>query len=463
MQSELVANEAGCRRRPDADPRAAAVAGGAAGRRGALPATTCACVLVHRDRHSGLRMAAAMDHVVDGPEGIARASRERSRTSARVSVATRLEPGETLAVRQVPRLRLVEPRSLAALRDQVARPRWPQAAHGLGRAVPRTSATYLDDFWARADVEIDGDAELQQAVRFALFHVLQAGARAEQRAIPAKGLTGPGYDGHAFWDTETFVLPVLTYTAPAGGARRAALAPRHARPRRGAGARARLARAPRSRGARSAARSARRYWPAGHRGVPRQRRHRRRRASATCEATGDEEFERDVGARAARRDARLWRSLGHHDAAGRFRIDGVTGPDEYSAIADNNVYTNLMAAAEPARRGGPRARDPASAPPSSASTTEEIAAWRDAADAMVVPYDERARRRTRRASGFTDHAPWDFASTPAEQYPLLLHFPYFDLYRKQVVKQADLVLALFARGDRFTPSRRRATSPTTRR
>ena len=73
---------------------------------------------------------------------------------------------------------------------------------------------YLDDFWDRADVEIDGDAEVQQAVRFGLFHVLQAGARAENRAIPAKGLTGPGYDGHAFWDTETFVLPVLTLTAP---------------------------------------------------------------------------------------------------------------------------------------------------------------------------------------------------------------------------------------------------------
>ena len=77
---------------------------------------------------------------------------------------------------------------------------------------------YLDEFWERADVEVEGDAELQQAVRFALFHTLQAGARAEQRAIAAKGLTGPGYDGHTFWDTETFVLPVLTYTAPRAAA-----------------------------------------------------------------------------------------------------------------------------------------------------------------------------------------------------------------------------------------------------
>src|SRR5581483_7543068 len=85
---------------------------------------------------------------------------------------------------------------------------------------------YLDDFWDRADVELEGDAELQQAVRFALFHTLQAGARAERRAIPAKGLTGPGYNGHCFWDSETFVLPVLTYTVP--HAARDALRWRHA-------------------------------------------------------------------------------------------------------------------------------------------------------------------------------------------------------------------------------------------
>src|SRR5439155_3894271 len=77
-----------------------------------------------------------------------------------------------------------------------------------------------------ADVELEGDAELQQAVRFALFHTLQAGARGERRAIAAKGLTGPGYDGHCFWDTETFVLPVLTYTLP--DAARDALHWRHA-------------------------------------------------------------------------------------------------------------------------------------------------------------------------------------------------------------------------------------------
>ena len=124
-----------------------------------------------------------------------------------------LKPGQKLRVIKFVAYGWSAERSLEAVRDQV------YAAVSAARATGwdgllAEQRQYLDDFWDRADVEVDGDAEVQQAVRFALFHVLQAGARAENRAIPAKGLTGPGYDGHAFWDTETFVLPVLTLTAP---------------------------------------------------------------------------------------------------------------------------------------------------------------------------------------------------------------------------------------------------------
>ena len=108
-------------------------------------------------------------------------------------------------------------RTLPALRDQVL------AALSAARATAwdgllADQRKYLDAFRAHADVELEGDSDLQQAVRFALFQVLSAGAGAEERAIPAKGLTGTGYDGHAFWDTEAFVLPVLTHTAPAAAA-----------------------------------------------------------------------------------------------------------------------------------------------------------------------------------------------------------------------------------------------------
>ena len=78
-----------------------------------------------------------------------------------------------------------------------------------------------------------------------------------------------------------------------------------------------------------------------------------------------------------------------------------------------------------------------------------MAGWRDAAEAMYIPYDEALGVHPQ-AEGFTAHQVWDFAATTAEQYPLLLHFPYFDLYRKQVVKQADLVLAMHLRADAFT-------------
>src|SRR5581483_1982242 len=167
------------------------------------------------------------------------------------------------------------------------------------------------------------------------------------------------------------------------------------------------------------------------------------------ETTGDALFERDIGLELLAETARLWCSLGHHDAQGQFRIDGVTGPDEYSAVADNNVYTNLMAqqnllaAADTASRHPDQARD-------LGIEEEETARWRDAAEAMFIPYDDALGVHPQ-AEGFTDHRVWDFAATRPEQYPLLLHFPYFDLYRKQVVKQADLVLAMQRRGDAFTP------------
>ena len=157
-------------------------------------------------------------------------------------------------------------------------------------------------------------------------------------------------------------------------------------------------------------------------------------------ATGDVEFARSTGLDLLAHTARLWRSLGHHDAAGRFHIDGVTGPDEYSAIADDNVYTNVMA-----RRNLLAAATAAESYPDRARElgidAEESASWRDAGESMYIPYDEALGVHPQ-AEGFTRHQVWDFAGTPPDRYPLLLHYPYFDLYRKQVVKQADLVLAM---------------------
>jgi alpha,alpha-trehalose phosphorylase len=170
-------------------------------------------------------------------------------------------------------------------------------------------------------------------------------------------------------------------------------------------------------------------------------------------ATGDVEFEREVGLELLVATARLWRSLGHHDSSGEFRIDGVTGPDEYTAIVDNNVYTNLMAQ-QNLRVAADTAARHARAAARLGVNAEEMASWRDAAKSMRIPFDEVLGVHPQ-AEGFTHHQVWDFESTPPGKYPLLLNVPYFDLYRKQVVKQADLVLAMQLRPDAFTPEQMR--------
>ena len=189
------------------------------------------------------------------------------------------------------------------------------------------------------------------------------------------------------------------------------------------------------------------YWPAGTAAfhinadiADAARRH--------VAATGDTAFEREVGLELLVATARLWRSLGHHDSSGSFRIDGVTGPDEYTAIVDNNVYTNLMAQLN-LRVAADTAAKHRRAAQALGVNAEEMASWRDAAKAMTIPFDEVLGVHPQ-SEGFTQHQQWDFENTPAEHYPLLLHVPYFDLYRKQVVKQADLVLAMALRPDAFT-------------
>ncbi|WP_031075910.1 glycoside hydrolase family 65 protein [Streptomyces sp. NRRL WC-3742] len=442
LQSELVANEQ-LPGGPEGDPRAAAVLE-APLQAEAHHASGAKAVLVHRTRYSGIRVAAGMDHVIEGPERYDVVA-EAETDHCRISVTTVLQPEQKLRLVKFTAYGWSGARSLPAVRDQV------EAALTAARytgweGLVAEQTDFLQEFWATSDIEIDGDVELQQAVRFAVFHVLQAGARSEERAIPAKGLTGPGYDGHSFWDTETFVLPVLTYCLP--GAVNQALRWRHttlplARERAsqlglaGAVFPWRTIRGEECSG----------YWPAGtaafHIGAD--------IAAAVVRyvrATGDVEFEREYGLELLVETARMWRSLGHHDTAGKFRIEGVTGPDEYSAVADNNVYTNLMAQTN-LRAAAEAAVHHPDAAAALGVDTEETAAWRDAAAAMYLPYDAD-RGVHPQADGFTHHQVWDFEGTPPEKYPLLLHYPYFDLYRKQVVKQADLVLAMQVRGDAFT-------------
>ena len=449
LQSELVANEEMPRRHDD--PRAAA----------ALQDPLVSdlhmisddrVTFVHTVRRSGLRVGSAMTHHAElitpqewtDPDALG-TRLEAEEDLGRYMVWGVISPGQTVQLTKFVAYGWSSTRSLPSIRDQVDAA-LAAAAHGGWDELCREQRECLDEFWNRADVEIEGDLEIQQAVRFALFQIYQAAVRAEQRAIPAKGLTGDGYDGHAFWDTETYVLHVLSYTDAPSVAH--ALRWRHS-----------TLPAARERAAQLGlegctfpwrtitGQECSAYWPAGtaafHINAD--------IADAVVRylrVTGDVEFGRGEGLELLVETARLWHSLGHMDETGDFRISGVTGPDEYSAIVDNNVYTNLMA-----QQNLLAAAELASRHPDEAAklgvTREEADAWRDAAEAMFVPYDE-LRDVHPQSDDFTDHEPWDFANTPAENYPLLLRYPYFQLYRKQVVKQADLVLALHLRSDAFT-------------
>jgi alpha,alpha-trehalose phosphorylase len=325
---------------------------------------------------------------------------------------------------------------------------------------------YMDDFWRRSDVRMRdiredrtnrSTVEIQQAIRFNLFHMLQASARAEDAGVPAKGLTGKAYEGHYFWDTEIYLLPFLTYTSPRIARNlltfRYKMLPQ---------ARAR-AKELGHRGAMFPWRTisgeeASAYYAAGtaqyHINADIMYALRK-----YVQATGDEQFLRECGVEMLVETARLWLDLGFYSDAkgGKFCINGVTGPDEYNAVVNNNAYTNLMAR-ENLRYAAQTVQSLQTAEPEAyhvlvhktALQSSEVETWIRAAENMYVPYDEKLEIIPQDDS-FLDREPWDFRNTPREHYPLLLFYHPLNIYRKQVIKQADVVLAMFLLGDVFSP------------
>jgi alpha,alpha-trehalose phosphorylase len=439
VQSELVANEAAPAQ--SGDPREAAAM------ESPLEAvdqtvTEQGMVLVHRTRSSRLMMAAGMTNVVKGP-GTIDLETHYAPDWARLTAISALQPGERLTLAKYVGWGWSNVRTQEALRDQVAGAVTMARLSGFDQLLAE-QRTYLDEFWDGADVEVEGDDEIQQAVRFGLFHVLQAGARAEGRGIAAKGLTGPGYDGHTFWDTEMFVLPVLTYTAPAAAA--------HALRWRYSTLELAKQRA-QTLGVKGAAFAWRTiggeecsgYWPAGTAAMHVNADIGNALARYTS-VTGDMTVEIEGGVELLAETARLWMSLGNYGRDGKWHIAGVTGPDEYTALVDDNAYTNLaaahnlLAAADAAERHLDLSAQ-------FGVTSGEIAAWRSAAAAVCMPYNEQLRIHEQNA-GFTTLPEWDFEANK-EKYPLLLNVPYFELYRRQVIKQADLELAMCVFGTAF--------------
>ena len=414
--------------------------------------------VVQRTTATRLAAVAAAEHRLrgEGAEGgAARTSSVATEEGVALSVETSLCNGATLGLTKLlaygTSLDHPEDALVACARDAVA-----AVPDGGFDALVEEQRDVLDRFWATSDVEIDGDGALQQGVRFNLYSLFQSAGRDGRTSLAAKGLTGEGYEGHYFWDTEIFALPFFVYTQPP-------IARALLRYRCGILDKARARAVEMSqRGALYPWRTiggeeASAYFPAG----TAQYHINADIAYAIAKyvaATGDRTLLREGGAEVVFETARLWADLGDYIPArdGAFCINEVTGPDEYTALVNNNGYTNLMARAH--LRYAARLADELAveAPAEYAALAAriglapaEIAEWGRAADLMRIPRDAALGIHSQDDS-FLDRAPWDFAGTPPGNHPLLLHYHPLVIYRHQVLKQSDVVLAQVLLGSEFT-------------
>src|SRR6266478_712488 len=463
ISSEMVANEPIARTNGD-DPRLARVFVGPVLHHRASYAKDGRIVLCHATEKSRITLTCATDHVLETTCTYAHKT-IHTEEFGQVAFTIQARPGCAI---HLTKYMVYHTSQTASSEELCGRAEWTMDRI-VNEGFPQLLAAqeqYMNDFWRRSDVRVRDirkdrtqrtTVEIQQAIRFNLFHILQASARAENAGVPAKGMTGQAYEGHYFWDTEIYVLPFLTYTSPRVARNlltfRYKMLPQ---------ARAR-ARQLGHRGAMFPWRTisgeeASAYYAAGtaqyHINADIMYALRK-----YVHATGDEAFLRDCGAEMLVETARLWSDLGFYSDAkgGQFCINGVTGPDEYNTVVNNNAYTNLMArenlryaaqTVERLRVSEPDAYnallDKTSLEPS------ETEAWVRAAESMYVPHDEKLKIIPQDDS-FLDREPWDFQNTPPEHYPLLLFYHPLNIYRKQVIKQADVVLAMFLLGDTFSP------------
>jgi alpha,alpha-trehalose phosphorylase len=419
-------------------------------------------VLGYRTVRSGMTLALAVDHALEVP-GEYRVDLDLDPDTTALVVAVDAEPHRPIrlvkyAAYHTSRTVVVDE---LARRSQGTLDRVTAAGFDTLQASQRAC---LDLFWDRADVTIEDTlrhpVRMQQAVRWNLFHLAQATWRAEGAGVPAKGLTGAAYDGHYFWDTETWVLPFLAYTQP-----RIARNLLRFRQTMLPAARAR-ARELDLRGALFPWRTiqgdeASAYYEAGtaqfH--IDADIAYAVRRY---MDVRGGSHFLIETGAEILIETARMWVTLGFYGDDRRFHIHGVTGPDEYTAMVDDNAFTNLMARLNLRYAAATMRRLVAEVPEAYAAIAAdldlvpaEIDEWERAADHMYVPYDSE-RGITPQDATFLSHQRWDLDNTSAARFPLLLHYHPLALYRRQVLKQADVVMAMFLLGNEFTLEQKRA-------
>ena len=413
-----------------------------------------------RTHDSGMTLAVAADHRLE----TANPSTTQITVEddlAKMTFRVDAQPGEPITLTKVVAYHTSRGVPVRELIDRCRRTLDRVRQDGLDQQLADQRA-WLDDFWARSDVEIPGQPEVQQAVRWNLFQVLQASARAEGNGIPAKGVTGSGYSGHYFWDTEIYALPFLTYTTPQIA--RSALRFRYT-----------LLDSARKRAHELAQQGALYAWrtingeeASAYYAAGTAQYHIDADISFALnkyvQATGDTDFLVREGIDILVETARMFVDLGfwRSEEDGSFHIHGVTGPDEYTTVVNDNLFTNVMArfnlasaaasVRELAERDGVeyeqvvRRLD---------LTDDEVASWEQAATDMSIPFDDHLGIHPQDFH-FLDREVWDLDNTPLDKRPLLLNYHPLVIYRFQVLKQADVVLALFLQGDQFTPEQKRA-------
>jgi alpha,alpha-trehalose phosphorylase len=157
----------------------------------------------------------------------------------------------------------------------------------------------------------------------------------------------------------------------------------------------------------------------------------------------------------------MWEDLGFYGQDECFHIHSVTGPDEYTTVVNDNAFTNLMARLNLSYAATVVRQLQADSPElysalcfELALQSGEVESWERAAVAMFIP-DDPARGITPQDDSFLERERWDLESTPPEKFPLLLHYHPLEIYRKQVLKQADVVMAMFLLGNEFTLEQKR--------
>jgi alpha,alpha-trehalose phosphorylase len=400
-------------------------------------------------------------------------TRHRIETSCQVDVTTHLDadlaktvftvratPGDPIKITKLVSYHTSNGVPAEELADRCSRTLERAEADGIDQIMSE-QRDWLDEFWDSSDIELRGDDRAQQALRWNLFQLAQASARTQEQGIAAKGVTGGGYDGHYFWDTEVYVAPFLAYTMPEAA-------------RKVVRFRWQMLDSARTRAFEMSqngalypwrtinGEEASAYYAAGTAQyhinaaiVLALRRY--------LEASGDIEFLSHEGAEILVETARLWADLGFYGQNGSqtFHIHGVTGPDEYTTVVNDNFYTNVMArfnlryAARTVRflaQWNPEAFDALCR--ATELDLQELDEWDAAADAMFIPFDDELGINPQ-DSEFLQLEPWDWEATPPEDFPLLLNYHPLVIYRHQVLKQADVVLAMFLRSERFPVEQKR--------